>query len=232
MPLQQCHGLIAHYFERAHFPASSCSCKQFFFWLMPVQHDFETMTEIGLKTWRWWNSCCLLLHGTHITKRTSLRQNKPLTLMRILCIPITVSEYVVGNLYCNICSPQNWVIGEQWLSLTDADVVSFCLIFWKFTSRKQWPLNIKIRMLPLSLPSPFSCCPGTGCHWAPLRARPASGSVTMATRRKSRCSTWEGCTQPLLWTLRGEEKKPIHCETVAFRNIFLPLRAIKKEWAF
>lgn len=147
--------------------------------------------------------------------------------MNILCIPITVSEHVVGNLYCNTCSPQNWVIGEQWLNLTDADIVTSWLIFWKCTNTKHWPLNIKIRTLPVSLPSPLSCCPGTGCHWAPLTARPTSGSVTMATGRKSRCSTWEGCTPPLLLPL-WEEEKPIHCEIIAFRNIFLPSRAIKE----
>lgn len=46
--------------------------------------------------------------------------------------------------------------------------------------------------------------PGVG-YRALFRARPASGSVTMATGRKCRCSTWQGCTQPLLWSLREEK---------------------------
>lgn len=41
--------------------------------------------------------------------------------MSILCIHITVSEYIVVNLYHNICNTQTWIIQEQWLSLSDAD---------------------------------------------------------------------------------------------------------------
>lgn len=122
MPLQQWHGLIAHYFERAHFPASSCSCKQFFFLAYASAVWFCDHDRNRIKTWKWcWNSCCLLLHGAWFTKRTSWRQSEPLTLMSILCMHITVSEYIVVNLYHNICNTQTWIIQERWLSLADAD---------------------------------------------------------------------------------------------------------------
>lgn len=199
---------------------------------MPVQHDFETITEIGLKTWRWWNSCCLLLHGIHITKRTSLRQRKPLTIISILCISVVISEYRVGNLYCNICSPQNSVIGEQQLSLTGADVVALWLIFWKFIRRKHWPLNIKIGCFPSLFPvlSLTALVLGVIEHLSvpdqPVAQLPWQRGGKKK-KKKNRCSTWEGCTQPLLLPL-WEEEKPIHCEIIAFKNTFLPSRAIKE----
>lgn len=67
-------------------------------------------------------------------------------------------------------------------------------------------------------------------YWVSLstsRCQTSGGSVAMATGRKSRCSTWEGCTKPLLLPL-WEEEKPIHCEIIGFRNIFLPSGAVKE----
>lgn len=121
MPLQQCHGLIARYFERAHFPASSCSCKQVFFLAYASAAWFWDHDRNSVKAWRWCNSCCLLLHGTCIRERTHQRWSEPLTLTNTLCICVTVSECLVTHPYCNICSPQNWVVGEQWFGLIDAD---------------------------------------------------------------------------------------------------------------
>lgn len=107
-------------------------------------------------------------------------------------------------------------------------IASLWLVFWIFTSWKHWPWHIKIRILPLS-PSLFTVFslegPGAGCH----RARPTSQRLGHhGNREKGRCSTWWGCTQPPLWSFWGEGKKPIHCETVTCRNIFLPLKAIKE----
>jgi len=130
----------------------------------------------------------------HITKRMSSRQSEPLTLMSILCIHITVSEYIVINLYCHICNPQNRIAGDQRLSLTDADdlLSVYGLHFENSPAENMGHDAYKIRMLPLS-PSLFPVLSleglGAGYHRAPFRARPASGSVAMATERKSRCST-------------------------------------------
>lgn len=56
-----------------------------------------------------------------VLQKGQARDSEPLTVTNILCIHITVFEYILIKLYCCICSPQNQIIGEQGLSLTDAD---------------------------------------------------------------------------------------------------------------
>lgn len=129
--------------------------------------------------------------------------------MSILGIHITVSEYIVINLHCSICNPQNQITGDWclvWQILMTCGLFMACIFsFHQLKTLAMTHSNQGATALPLPLSHPLAWWPQCWVSLSTFWSQASQQLSCHGNGEKSRCSTWGGCTQPPLQPLQGEE---------------------------